>query len=56
MSREDYRKGWEWKKSWYEANGFGVGRTLFTSQDDDRGGLDSANLRSTVDAIKALLD
>ena len=40
MVREDYRKGWEWKKAWYEANGFGVGRSLFTSQDDERGGLD----------------
>lgn len=56
MMREDYRKGWEWKKAWYETNGFSMGRTLFTSQDDDRGGLDSANLRSNVDAIKALLD
>lgn len=56
MVREDYRKGWEWKKAWYEANGFGVGRSLFTSQDDERGGLDSACLRSTVNAIKALLD
>lgn len=56
MAREDYRKGWQWKKAWYEANGFSVGRTLFTSQDDDRGGLDSASIRSNVDAIKTLLD
>lgn len=56
MVREDYRKGWEWKRAWYEANGIAVGRSLFTSQDDERGGLDSGSLRSTVDAIKALLD
>ena len=56
MAREDYRKGWQWKKAWYEANGFSLGRTLFTSQDDDRGGLDSASIRSNVDAIKTFLD
>ncbi|MFK0333838.1 AAA family ATPase [Rhizobium sp. NPDC090275] len=56
MGREDYRKGWEWKKAWYEANGFVLGRSLFTSKDDERGGLDSSSLRSNVDLIKALLD
>ena len=56
MGREDYRKGWEWKKAWYAANGFVLGDSLFTSEDDDRGGLDSSSLRSNVDAIRTLLD
>lgn len=56
LQREDYRKGWEWKRRWYEANGFKLGRNLFTSVDDDRGGLDSAELRATVAKIQDQLD
>jgi len=52
LKREDYRKGWEWKRQWYESNGFLLGKSLFTSEDDERGGLDSAVLRSTVTEIK----
>ena len=22
LNREDYRRGWEWKRAWYENNGF----------------------------------
>lgn len=28
LHREDYRRGWEWKLRWYEANGFALGRNL----------------------------
>ncbi len=52
MQRADYRKGWEWKRRWYEANGFKLGENLFTSVDDDRGGLDSAALRATVAKVQ----
>lgn len=55
MQREDYRKGWEWKRQWYEANGFTLGENLFTSEDDERGGLDSAELRATVAQIQEQL-
>jgi AAA domain/UvrD-like helicase C-terminal domain len=55
LNREDYRKGWEWKRRWYESNGFVVGKTLFTSSDDERGGLNSGDLRGKVDRIKALV-
>lgn len=55
MQREDYRKGWEWKLKWYETNGFKIGRNLFTSVDDDRGGLDSAELRTTVAKVQSQL-
>ncbi|MGQ3354006.1 MAG: AAA family ATPase [Phreatobacter sp.] len=55
MGREDYRKGWEWKKAWYEANGYALGHSLFTSQDDERGGLDSSDLRTTLETVKARL-
>lgn len=55
LTREDYRRGWEWKRQWYRKNGFTEGKTLFTSHDDERGGLDSADLKKTALAIKALL-
>jgi hypothetical protein len=55
LQREDYRKGWDWKRKWYETNGFALAKTLFTSEDDERGGLDSETLRNTVSKIEALL-
>jgi hypothetical protein len=55
MQREDYRKGWDWKRHWYEANGFVLGRTLFTSEDDERGGLDSTTLKQTALTVKERL-
>ncbi|QND52121.1 AAA family ATPase [Phyllobacterium sp. 628] len=56
LHREDYRRGWEWKLRWYEANGFALGRNLFTSVDDERGGLDSSTLRATIALVQAALD
>jgi hypothetical protein len=55
LGRPDYRRGWEWKKSWYERNGFAEGKSLFVSSEDESG-LDSMRLRETANAIKALLD
>ena len=56
MKREDYRKGWEWKLQWYQANGFTLGRNLFISVDDARGGLNSAELRATIAKVQDQLD
>jgi len=56
MDREDYRRGWEWKRQWYLKNGFVEGATLFTSQEDERGGLDSAALKKEALKIKALCE
>ncbi|MGO8753358.1 MAG: ATP-dependent RecD-like DNA helicase [Thermoguttaceae bacterium] len=55
LSREDYRQGWEWKKEWYAKNGFTLGQNLFTTQDDERGGLDSQQVRAVAEAIRKLL-
>ena len=55
MSRDDYRRGWEWKREWYRRNGFVAEETLFTSTEDERGGLDSEALRSVVEEIKQRL-
>jgi len=56
LDREDYRRGWEWKQEWYRKNGFVEGDNLFTSRDDERGGLDSAKLRAVVDQIKEIME
>lgn len=55
LNREDYARGWEWKKAWYEKNGYAPGETLFTTQDDERGGLDSSTIRKTALEIERLL-
>jgi hypothetical protein len=54
MHREDYRRAWEWKRGWYLKNGLVEGESLFSSRDDDAGGLDSSMLTSIVSKIKAL--
>ena len=38
LNRDDYRRGWEWKKEWYAKNGYTLGNNLFTTQEDERGG------------------
>ena len=55
LSRPDYKRGWEWKRAWYQKNGFAEGKTLFTSTEEDGRGLDSSELKKTALAIKALL-
>jgi ATP-dependent exoDNAse (exonuclease V) alpha subunit len=55
MSREDYRRGWEWKKDWYAKNGFGLGKNLFTSEDDEKGALDSSKLVDIIEQIRKQL-
>jgi ATP-dependent exoDNAse (exonuclease V) alpha subunit len=55
LGREDYRRGWEWKRDWYETNGYVSGQNLFTTEDDVRGGLDSEAVRGTARAVNAIL-
>lgn len=55
LNRDDYRRGWEWKKAWYEQNGYVEGRNLFTTSDDDRGGLDSRPIEETTKQIRSLI-
>jgi hypothetical protein len=52
LTRDDYRQAWTWKRDWYEKNGFTLGKNLFTSEDDDRGGLDSVALRRVAETIR----
>src|SRR5262249_39390380 len=32
LDRDDYKRGWEWKKEWYEKNGYVVGTNLFVTK------------------------
>jgi hypothetical protein len=56
LSRPDYKRGWEWKRAWYHANGFVDTKTLFISQEEEGKGLDSDELTRTALAIKALIE
>jgi hypothetical protein len=56
LSRPDYKRGWDWKRTWYQTNGFAEGQSLFTSTEEDGKGLDSVELKKTALAIKALLE
>ena len=56
LSREDYRLGWEWKKDWYEKNGFVENENLFTTKDGDDGSLDSTEVKEIAEKIKVLFN
>lgn len=55
MFKDDYRRGWEWKKKWYESNGYRLGENLFTTQDDSKGGLDSGEIGTVIEKIRQLI-
>lgn len=51
MSRDDYRKAWEWKKDWYAQNGFVLGQNLFTTEDSPSGAMDSDEVRRVAGEV-----
>lgn len=55
MSHPDYAQGWEEKRAWYAKNGVIEGQTLFTTRDDERGGLDSRDVQQIARQIQALI-
>ena len=54
-SRDDYRKAREWKKHWYAKNGFIEGENHFTTQDDEKGRLDSTIVKEVAETIQNLI-
>jgi hypothetical protein len=52
LKKPKYKSDWEWKRQWYLDNGFVEGKTLFTTQDDAKGGLDSRPLEAVIAEIK----
>ncbi len=58
MDSAGYRSGWEWKKRWYEKNGYSIDKNLFISEERKGGGLDtseSSRLRQLAGLIKSKL-
>jgi len=55
LHRESYRQAWEEKRRFYEANGYVEGVNLFVTRDSETGAIDSGTIRSTVEAVKALV-
>jgi hypothetical protein len=55
LSHPNYAQGWEEKRAWYAKNGITEGQTLFTTRDDERGGLDSREVRRIAQEIQALI-
>jgi ATP-dependent exoDNAse (exonuclease V) alpha subunit len=53
LMNPSYREDWEWKRQWYLDNGYIEGETLFTTQDDERGGLDANAIQELAEEIAA---
>ena len=55
LHHQDYRERWERRQRHYEKNGFELGKNLFTTQDDEHGGLDSRTIVKVAEQIQSLL-
>jgi hypothetical protein len=55
LTKPKYRSDWEWKRQWYAENGFVEGETLFTTEDDPLGGLDSVRVKEVAETIRERL-
>lgn len=56
LHQDDYRRNWQRKLGWYLDNRLVEGQTLFITQDDPRGGLDSRRVNTTARRIRDGLD
>ena len=56
LHREDYRLGWEWKRQRCIDNGFVEDETLFTTRDDEKGGLDTGPVSDVARKNQELVD
>jgi hypothetical protein len=50
-----YVREWDEKRRWYQTNGILEGVNLFTTRDDERGGLDSQEIHRVALEIQRLL-
>jgi hypothetical protein len=55
LHEQRYSDDWKRKSKDYLADGFVEGKNLFTTRDDERGGLDARDIQKTAGKIKALL-
>lgn len=56
MQRRDYRQNWDRKLSWYKNNGFVEGETLFVTQDDTDGNVDSKEIHDLAVQIRSMTE
>lgn len=54
LDRDDYKKGWDKKRAWYEANGYHEGVNLFTSTEGP--GLDMSRVEAIAQKVRVALD
>jgi len=54
MSKLRYNKGWQRKLDWYLANGFQLGKNLFTTT--EVGGIDVDEIRVVIGKIKSIIE
>lgn len=55
LHKDDYRESWERKLAAYLKNGFSQGANLYTTQDDENGGLDSTKVAEVAEKIMKLV-
>jgi len=55
LNKESYRRSWDWKLEWYGQNGYHLGENLFTTEDDQSGGLDQSEITRVAQEIDRLL-
>lgn len=53
LDRPDYAAGWDWKRAWYQRNGFELGVNLFTTS--EVGGLDMRGVETIAKAVSDAL-
>lgn len=50
LHRDDYRRSWEWKQTWYRENGYVEGKNLFTTREET--GLDMADVSGIAEKVR----
>jgi hypothetical protein len=50
LDRDDYQRGWAWKKEWYSKNGFELGKNLFTTEEGP--GLDMSQVAEIAKTVR----
>jgi hypothetical protein len=55
LHKDDYRESWERKLKIYQSHGFTLGENLFTTQDDEQGGLDSTQVAEVAQRVQQVI-
>ena len=52
MDDPEYQRGWEWKRDWYQKNGYTINENLFVTEERKGQGLNMEVLREVAEKIK----